>query len=121
MSEIAYPGTDRYSMAELLAVEIARNLDVEDGKLGGVGVDSEIPAAACNLARLTVAPNMWFWGQVEYPHNMYDVQDLGMLGRRLGHVLGTEERPVLRPHRLDRGRLSELPELVDCRPLIGPV
>jgi glutaconate CoA-transferase, subunit B len=61
MSQAAYPGTDEYSMAELMTVEMSRNLAALDGKHGGVGMDSQIPASAIRLAQLTVAPSLTFF------------------------------------------------------------
>lgn len=61
MAETAQPGTDAYSMAELVAVEMARNLAIVDGTLGGVGAAATVPMAACRLAALTVAPNLWWF------------------------------------------------------------
>lgn len=54
-------GTDRYSMAELMAVEMSRNLADDDGTLGGVGGGATIPMAAVRLATMTVAPNLWWF------------------------------------------------------------
>lgn len=63
MPEIANTGTDRYSMAELMAVEMARNLGRLNGTTGGVGTSATIPMAAVRLATLTCAPDIfWFCG-----------------------------------------------------------
>jgi glutaconate CoA-transferase, subunit B len=61
MSQVAYPGTDRYSMAELMAIVWARNLAGDEEKTGGGGGAAQaiIPMAAGRLAQLTVAPNLW--------------------------------------------------------------
>ena len=61
MSRPADTGTGRYSMAEAMAVEMSRNLAVDDGTLGGVGGGAAIPMAAVRLATLTVAPNLWWF------------------------------------------------------------
>ncbi|MAF47221.1 MAG: CoA-transferase [Rhodospirillales bacterium] len=61
MAEAAHPGTDDYSMAELMAVAMARALEAEDGCLGGVGAAAVVPMAAARLAVLTVAPNLWWF------------------------------------------------------------
>ena len=61
MAKLADTGTDRYSMAELMAVEMSRNLADDDGTLGGVGGSATIPMAAVRLATLTVAPNLWWF------------------------------------------------------------
>jgi len=60
MAKIADPGTDKYSMAELMVVEMARHLVDCDGKVGVVGSAATMPMAAIRLAKLTVAPNLWW-------------------------------------------------------------
>ncbi len=55
----AYPGTDRYSMAELMTICMARAMAGEEEKRGGGGANSIIPLAAGRLAQITVAPNLW--------------------------------------------------------------
>jgi glutaconate CoA-transferase subunit B len=60
MAQNADTGTDRFSMAEMMAVEMARNLAVDDGTFGGVGAGASIPMAAVRLAIMTVAPNLWW-------------------------------------------------------------
>jgi glutaconate CoA-transferase, subunit B len=59
MEKIAYPGTDRYSMAELMTILIARRAAGSEEKRGGGGAGQVIPLAAMRLARITVAPNLW--------------------------------------------------------------
>lgn len=54
----AHPGTDRYSMAELLAICMAWGLSGGKEQSGG-GANSVIPLAAARLAQLTSAPNLW--------------------------------------------------------------
>lgn len=64
MADMARPpaGAD-YSMAELMAVIMARGLEKNDGTVGGVGMAATIPMAAIRLATMTVAPNIyWFCG-----------------------------------------------------------
>ncbi len=61
MAEAANPGTNAYSMSELMAVAMSRALVREDGKLGGVGAAAVVPMAAARLAALTVAPNLWWF------------------------------------------------------------
>jgi glutaconate CoA-transferase subunit B len=61
MAEQADPGTTSYSMAELMAVAMARALEAEDGNIGGVGAAAVVPMAAARLAVLTVAPNLWWF------------------------------------------------------------
>ena len=60
MARIADPGTDKYSMAELIVIEMARNLVDCEGKVGVVGSAATLPMAAIRLAKLTVAPNLWW-------------------------------------------------------------
>lgn len=47
-----------YSTGELMAAVMSRN--ILDGEVGAVGANSVIPKAACRLAQLTHAPNMWW-------------------------------------------------------------
>ncbi|MFH1481844.1 MAG: CoA-transferase, partial [Pseudomonadota bacterium] len=44
---------------ELMAIVLSR--DLKDGELGEMGAYSEIPMAACKLARLLDAPNLNWW------------------------------------------------------------
>ena len=53
------PATD-YSTGELMAVTIARQMEVHDGDWAAIGAYSELPMAAMKLARLLYAPNMWW-------------------------------------------------------------
>lgn len=62
MAEIAYPGTDKYSMAEFFAIVLARDMAGPEEKSGGGGADNLIPLAAARLAQLTVSPNLWLGG-----------------------------------------------------------
>ncbi|MBI4296230.1 MAG: hypothetical protein HY667_03820 [Chloroflexi bacterium] len=62
MAEIAYPGTDRYSMAEFMAIVFARDMAGPEERGGGGGADNLIPLAAGRLAQLTVCPNFWLGG-----------------------------------------------------------
>lgn len=57
----AHPGTDRYSMAELMVCEMARNLAADDGTIGGAGAGAVLAMAANRLAILTCAPNLWWF------------------------------------------------------------
>lgn len=50
---------DDYSSKELMAIVLKRELG--DGEVGEMGAYSEIPMAACKLARLTTAPNLCWW------------------------------------------------------------
>lgn len=53
------PNTDRYSMAELMVIAMARVLAGEGEKRGGGGANASMPLAASRLAQVTVAPNLW--------------------------------------------------------------
>src|SRR5262245_65407336 len=57
----ADPGTDKYSMAEVMTCEMARNLKADDGTIGGAGAGAVLAMAANRLAILTVAPNIWWF------------------------------------------------------------
>lgn len=105
MSELVTPPGGAYSMAELIAVEMSRTLERNDGKVGGVGAGATIPMAALRLATMTVAPNLyWFCGSsggfnptfdhlpltsadaralygAEATQKMQDIVDLGGSGR----------------------------------------
>ena len=59
MAEIAYPGTDKYSMAELMAVILAREMAGEEERISGGGANAVILMSAARLAQLTAAPNLW--------------------------------------------------------------
>ena len=59
MAEIAYPGTDEYSMAELMTVILAREMAGEEERISGGGANAVILMSAARLAQLTVAPNLW--------------------------------------------------------------
>jgi glutaconate CoA-transferase subunit B len=108
MSRTPDTGSPDFVMAELMAVEMARTLKVQDGRLGGVGAAAVLPMAAVRLATMTVAPNlMWFCGGssalnptftelplsahdprafigAEATFTMLDVVDLGTRGSRWG-------------------------------------
>jgi glutaconate CoA-transferase, subunit B len=47
-----------YYPAEIMAAFLSR--DIKDGELGVFGTFSQIPWVACQLAKATHAPNMWF-------------------------------------------------------------
>ena len=51
-------GSDDTSFAEMTAVLLAR--DLGDGEKAIVGTNSDIQVAACNLARETHAPTLWW-------------------------------------------------------------
>lgn len=63
MPELANTGTPEFSMAELMAIEMSRNMAYDNGLAGGVGTAATIPMAAVRLATLTTAPDIfWFCG-----------------------------------------------------------
>ena len=85
MAEIAYPGTDKYAMAELMAIIIARSAAGEEEKMGGGGANQSIPLAAGRLAQLTVAPNFWlFTGGAGVYNGKFDNLPLGTWDPRCG-------------------------------------
>ncbi|MDP7164933.1 MAG: CoA-transferase [Alphaproteobacteria bacterium] len=53
------PASD-YAIGELMAVTIARQMEIHDGDWAAIGAYSELPGAAMKLARLLYAPNMWW-------------------------------------------------------------
>ena len=57
--QIVKPDTDRYSMAELYVIAMARVMSGEEEKRGGGGANASMGLAASRLAQLTVAPNLW--------------------------------------------------------------
>jgi len=61
VAEIATPGTDRYAMAEFLAILIARYCAGDRELLGSGGANQLVSLAASRLAQLTVAPNLWLF------------------------------------------------------------
>jgi glutaconate CoA-transferase subunit B len=78
MAEQAYPGTDDYSMAELMAILIAREMSGAGEKRGGGGAGMVIPLAAGRLAQLTVAPDLWLMtGGAGSVNGKFDTLPLG--------------------------------------------
>ena len=49
-----------YSVGELMAVAIARQMKGHDGDWAAVGAYSQLPAAGIKLARILYAPNLWW-------------------------------------------------------------
>lgn len=49
-----------YSVGELMAVAIARQMKEHDGDWAAVGAYSQLPAAGIKLARILYAPNLWW-------------------------------------------------------------
>ena len=85
MAELAYPGTDKYAMAEFMAVIMARDLAGDEEKWGGGGANVVIPLAAGRLAQLTVAPNIWlFTGGAGVFNGKFDTLPLGTWDPRVG-------------------------------------
>ena len=86
MAQLAYPGTDRYSMAELMAVLLARMVAGEQESAGGGGTNHSIPLAANRLAQVTVAPSLWlFTGGAGVYNGKFDTLPLGTWDSRCGH------------------------------------
>jgi glutaconate CoA-transferase subunit B len=50
----------KYSIGELMAVAIARQIVQHDGEWVAVGAYSQLPMASVKLARMTGAPNIWW-------------------------------------------------------------
>lgn len=86
MSEVAHPGTDRYSMSELMAVLIARSLAGEHEVTGGGGANQIIPLASGRLAKLMAAPNLWlFCAGAGVYNSEFDTLPFGTWDPRLKH------------------------------------
>ena len=85
MAELAYPGTDRYSMAELMAILLARMAAGEAESAGGGGANQIISLAGNRLAQLTTAPNVWlFTGGAGVYNGKFDRLPLGTWDSRCG-------------------------------------
>src|SRR5579875_2974297 len=86
MAEPAYPGTDRYSMAELMAILLARMAAGEQECVAGGGANGGIPLAGNRLAQVTAAPNLWlFTGGAGVYNGKFDTLPLGTWDPRCGH------------------------------------
>ena len=86
MAEIAYPGTDRYSMAELMAILLARMAAGDAESAGGGGANQIISLAGNRLAQLTSAPNVWlFTGGAGVYNGKFDRLPIGTWDSRCGH------------------------------------
>ena len=86
MAEIATPGTDKYSTAELLAIIIARSCAGDDEVLGSGGANQVVSLAANRLAQLTVTPNLWlFCGGAGVYNAKFDTLPLGTWDPRAAH------------------------------------
>ena len=85
MAEIAYPGTDRYSMAELMAILLARMAAGDAESAGGGGANQIISLAGNKLAQATTAPNVWlFTGGAGVYNGKFDRLPLGTWDSRCG-------------------------------------
>jgi glutaconate CoA-transferase subunit B len=85
MAELAYPGTDRYSMAELMAVLLARMAAGDAESAGGGGANQIISLAGNRLAQLTSAPNVWlFTGGAGVYNGKFDRLPIGTWDSRCG-------------------------------------
>lgn len=49
-----------YSIGEIMAIAIARQMEAHDGEWIAVGAYSQLPMASVKLARMTCAPNIWW-------------------------------------------------------------
>lgn len=84
MSEIADPGTDTYTMAELMAVIIARSMAGEAEITSGGGANQIVPLAASRLAQVAAAPNLWLFAAGAGVYNSeFDSIPLGTWDPRL--------------------------------------
>lgn len=86
MAEAAFPGTDDYSMAELMAIVLARMAGGGEETVAGGGANGGIPLAANRLAQLTVNPNLWlFTGGAGVYNGKFDTLPLGTWDPSCGH------------------------------------
>ncbi|MDE3075524.1 MAG: hypothetical protein KGJ86_08850 [Chloroflexota bacterium] len=86
MAELAYPGTDRYSMAELMAILLARMAAGEEERVAGSGANGSVPLAGSRLAQVTVAPNLWlFTGGAAGLNGKFDSLPIGTWDPRCGY------------------------------------
>jgi glutaconate CoA-transferase, subunit B len=85
MAELAYPGTDRYSMAELMAILLARMAAGEAESAGGGGANQSISLAGNRLAQVAAAPNLWlFTGGAGVYNGKFDTMPIGTWDSRCG-------------------------------------
>ena len=78
MAELAYPGTDKYSMAEFVTIMLARQAGGEGEMTGGGGANQAVSLAANRLAQITVAPNLWlFTGGAGVYNGKFDTLPIG--------------------------------------------
>jgi len=86
MAQLAHPGTDRYSMAELMAILLARMAAGEDESAGGGGANQLISLAGNRLAQVTAAPNVWlFTGGAGVYNGKFDRLPIGTWDSRCGY------------------------------------
>ncbi|HWL04788.1 MAG TPA: CoA-transferase [Xanthobacteraceae bacterium] len=86
MSQIATPGTDRYSTAEFMAILIARYCGGDRELLGSGGANQVVSLAASRLAQLTVAPNLWlFSGGAGVYNSKFDTLPISTWDPRASH------------------------------------
>jgi glutaconate CoA-transferase, subunit B len=86
MSQLVHPGTDRYSMAELMAVILARMAAGDGESAGGGGANQVISLAANRLAQVTAAPNLWlFTGGAGVYNGKFDTMPIGTWDSRCGY------------------------------------
>lgn len=114
MPKAAYPGTDRYSMAELMAVLLARMVAGPQESAGGGGTHHVIPLAANRLAQVTVAPNLWlFTGGAGVYNGKFDTMPLGTWDSRCGYNAECKIPLIDIADERTRGINDRLPKRVD--------
>ena len=122
MAELAYPGTDKYSMAEFVTIILARQAGGTGECTGGGGANQAVSLAANRLAQITVRPDLWlFTGGAGVYNGKFDTLPIGTWDPRCGHGAeckiyiadvvdgGTRgERPGQRTGRMKPRRLRRL-------------
>jgi glutaconate CoA-transferase, subunit B len=85
-AELAYPGTDKYSMAEFMAIILARQAGGDGECTGGGGANQAVALAANRLAQITVRPDLWlFTGGAGVYNGKFDTLPIGTWDPRCGH------------------------------------
>ncbi len=86
MAEPAYPGTDKYSMAEFVTIMLARQAGGTGECTGGGGANQAVSLAANRLAQITVRPDLWlFTGGAGVYNGKFDTLPIGTWDPRCGH------------------------------------
>jgi len=85
-AQLAYPGTDKYSMAEFMAILLARQAGGDGETTGGGGANQVVSLGGNRLAQITVAPDLWlFTGGAGVYNGKFDTLPLGTWDPRLNH------------------------------------